>query len=82
MSILQPPGWPRPKGYANGISASTSLEAPAAGVLRRTSADIERVEEEELPTAPESSASAMDMMKELEALKREVDAARGVAAAD
>jgi enamine deaminase RidA (YjgF/YER057c/UK114 family) len=21
MKILQPPGWPRPKGYANGISA-------------------------------------------------------------
>ena len=22
MNILQPPGWPRPRGYANGISAS------------------------------------------------------------
>ena len=22
MNILQPPGWPRPKGYANGISAT------------------------------------------------------------
>ena len=22
MTILQPPGWPRPNGYANGISAS------------------------------------------------------------
>lgn len=22
MKILQPPGWPRPKGYSNGISAS------------------------------------------------------------
>jgi len=22
MRILQPPGWPRPKGYANGIAAS------------------------------------------------------------
>ena len=22
MTILTPPGWPRPKGYANGISAS------------------------------------------------------------
>jgi enamine deaminase RidA (YjgF/YER057c/UK114 family) len=21
MKILQPPGWPRPKGYANGVSA-------------------------------------------------------------
>jgi enamine deaminase RidA (YjgF/YER057c/UK114 family) len=24
-SILQPPGWPRPKGYANGIAASGRL---------------------------------------------------------
>jgi enamine deaminase RidA (YjgF/YER057c/UK114 family) len=22
MQILQPPGWPRPKGYANGVAAS------------------------------------------------------------
>ncbi len=22
MTVLQPPGWPRPKGYANGIAAS------------------------------------------------------------
>lgn len=22
MNILQPPGWPRPKGYSNGISAT------------------------------------------------------------
>ena len=22
MNILQPPGWPRPRGYSNGISAS------------------------------------------------------------
>ena len=22
MKLLQPPGWPRPKGYSNGISAS------------------------------------------------------------
>jgi len=25
MNILQPAGWPRPKGYANGISASNGL---------------------------------------------------------
>ncbi len=25
MEILQPPGWPRPKGYANGISARGRL---------------------------------------------------------
>ena len=25
MEILQPPGWPRPKGYSNGISASGTL---------------------------------------------------------
>jgi enamine deaminase RidA (YjgF/YER057c/UK114 family) len=25
MEILQPPGWPRPKGYANGIAAKGRL---------------------------------------------------------
>ncbi len=25
MEILQPPGWPRPKGYSNGVSASGRL---------------------------------------------------------
>lgn len=25
MKILQPPGWPRPKGYSNGISAEGRL---------------------------------------------------------
>lgn len=25
MTILQPPGWPRPKGYSNGISAHGRL---------------------------------------------------------
>ncbi|CAN5609981.1 RidA family protein [soil metagenome] len=25
MKILQPPGWPRPKGYANGVVASGRL---------------------------------------------------------
>lgn len=25
MKFLQPPGWPRPKGYSNGISASGRL---------------------------------------------------------
>lgn len=25
MKVLQPPGWPRPKGYSNGISASGRL---------------------------------------------------------
>ena len=25
MEILQPPGWPRPRGYSNGISASGRL---------------------------------------------------------
>jgi enamine deaminase RidA (YjgF/YER057c/UK114 family) len=25
MKLLQPPGWPRPKGYANGISARGRL---------------------------------------------------------
>jgi enamine deaminase RidA (YjgF/YER057c/UK114 family) len=25
MRILQPPGWPRPRGYANGIAASGTM---------------------------------------------------------
>ena len=25
MKVLQPPGWPRPKGYANGIAATGRL---------------------------------------------------------
>ena len=32
MTILQPPGWPRPKGYANGISA-TGRMIFTAGVI-------------------------------------------------
>lgn len=32
MKILQPPGWPRPKGYANGVSASGRLIV-TAGVI-------------------------------------------------
>ncbi len=32
MNILQPPGWPRPKGYANGISARGRLVF-TAGVI-------------------------------------------------
>ncbi len=32
MDILQPPGWPRPKGYANGISA-TGRMIFTAGVI-------------------------------------------------
>jgi enamine deaminase RidA (YjgF/YER057c/UK114 family) len=32
MKILQPPGWPRPKGYSNGISASGRMIF-TAGIL-------------------------------------------------
>ncbi|MBA3527681.1 MAG: RidA family protein [Sphingomonas sp.] len=32
MKALQPPGWPRPKGYANGVSASGRLIV-TAGVV-------------------------------------------------
>ena len=32
MKILQPPGWPRPKGYSNGISASGRIIV-TAGVV-------------------------------------------------
>ena len=32
MDILQPPGWPRPSGYANGVAASGKLVALAGQV--------------------------------------------------
>jgi enamine deaminase RidA (YjgF/YER057c/UK114 family) len=32
MTILQPPGWPRPKGYSNGVSA-TGRMIFTAGVI-------------------------------------------------
>lgn len=32
MTVLQPPGWPRPKGYSNGIAASGKLVV-TAGVI-------------------------------------------------
>lgn len=32
MTVLQPPGWPRPKGYSNGIAASGRLIV-TAGVV-------------------------------------------------
>ena len=43
MEILQPPGWPRPKGYANGVAAkgrmifvSGMIGWDAQGVFRAT----------------------------------------------
>ena len=33
MTILQPPGWPRPKGYSNGISVSGGRTIYTAGVI-------------------------------------------------
>ncbi len=39
MTILQPPGWPRPKGYANGISASGRMVF-TAGVIGWNEAEI------------------------------------------
>ena len=43
--ILQPPGWPRPKGYANGIAASGRLVF-TAGVVGWTAE--ERFEHDDL----------------------------------
>ncbi len=45
MRALLPPGWPRPKGYANGISASGRLIA-TAGVVGWTAE--ERFETDDL----------------------------------
>ena len=39
MTILQPPGWPRPKGYANGISASGRMVF-TAGVIGWNEAEV------------------------------------------
>ena len=39
MKALLPPGWPRPKGYANGISARGRLIA-TAGVVGWTAAEV------------------------------------------
>jgi enamine deaminase RidA (YjgF/YER057c/UK114 family) len=39
MKILQPPGWPRPKGYANGISASGRMIF-TAGIIGSNAQDI------------------------------------------
>lgn len=39
MTILQPPGWPRPKGYANGISASGRMVF-TAGVVGWNEAEV------------------------------------------
>ena len=33
MNILQPPGWPRPKGYANGVSVGPGRTLYTAGVI-------------------------------------------------
>ena len=40
MKILQPPHWPRPKGYSNGISASGRMIF-TAGVV--TNSPLERL---------------------------------------
>ena len=46
MKTLLPPGWPRPKGYANGISASGRIIV-TAGVVGWT--EREEFEAEDLP---------------------------------
>ena len=33
MNILQPPGWPRPRGYSNGTSVSGGRTIYTAGVI-------------------------------------------------
>jgi enamine deaminase RidA (YjgF/YER057c/UK114 family) len=55
MEVLQPPGWPRPRGYANGIATEGRMvfvagqigwdeeqrfEAGLAGQVRRTLANV------------------------------------------
>lgn len=69
-----PPPPPRARGGSRG-----SFDTPGAGVARRPSAEVQRLDEE--PAGSTEEGLAADMLKELEALKREVDAARGVARA-
>jgi enamine deaminase RidA (YjgF/YER057c/UK114 family) len=40
MTILQPPGWPRPKGYANGIAVSGGTTVYIAGQVGWTAEGV------------------------------------------
>ena len=49
MQILQPPGWPRPRGYANGVAAEAgSCSSPARSVGMRPARSLPTIWAEQL----------------------------------
>jgi len=87
MEVLQPPGWPRPRGYANGIAAEGKLvfvagqigwdeeqrfDADLAGQVRRTLANVLAVLAE-AGGAPEHIARMTWYVTDREAYLRELE---------
>jgi len=87
MEVLQPPGWPRPRGYANGIAAEGKLvfvagqigwdaeqrfEVDIAGQVRRTLANVLAVLAE-AGGAPEHIARMTWYVTDREAYLRELE---------
>ena len=87
MEVLQPPGWPRPRGYANGIAAEGKLvfvagqigwdeeqrfEVDLAGQVRRTLANVLAVLAE-AGGAPEHIARMTWYVTDREAYLRELE---------
>ena len=65
MNILQPPGWPRPKGYSNGIKASGEMIFLAGLVAW---------DEKEEITAPDFAGQARRIFANIAALLAEAGA--------
>lgn len=87
MEVLQPPGWPRPRGYANGIAAEGRLvfvagqigwdeeqrfEVDLAGQVRRALANVLAVVAE-AGGAPENVARMTWYVTDREAYLRELE---------
>jgi enamine deaminase RidA (YjgF/YER057c/UK114 family) len=87
MQVLQPPGWPRPRGYANGIAAEGRLvfvagqigwdaqqrfEVDLAGQVRRALANVLAVLAE-AGGAPENVARMTWYVTDREAYLRELE---------
>jgi enamine deaminase RidA (YjgF/YER057c/UK114 family) len=87
MEILQPPGWPRPRGYANGIAAEGRMvfvagqigwdeeqrfEAGLAAQVRRTLANVLAVLAE-AGGGPENVARMTWYVTDREAYLRELE---------
>jgi len=87
MEVLQPPGWPRPRGYANGIAAEGKMvfvagqigwdeeqrfEAGLAAQVRRTLANVLAVLAE-AGGGPENVARMTWYVTDREAYLRELE---------